>query len=170
MGGRAVTAASRRRQAAVDVDYHFFMVGFQGMWNKRPWPDRRDRTGFISMNQTQILVWTGIKCGLLEVRTEFLDETPAQNDASDQWEEIVEVSLRSPGQPLNVCPPGDASPPEMLGVADLPADDYYRIRFHSAGRDLEPDGYTPEPVERCYLQIWRESEGRDAIVSNGEAR
>jgi hypothetical protein len=134
--------------APVFTEYH----GFQIKDPEGPVADDLDAShnGLVSAYLGDIEVATGIHTGDVEVTVELHAEPPGP---AEGWEEIAELSWRSPSGEALVTP-------LMHDPADLPSLAWqgpgsYRLRVHARGRDTAVDHATGENVVEFYLlQSW----------------
>lgn len=101
----------------------------------------------------------GMHSGQVPVRIEFHDTAPA---VDDDWDDIVEASLDARG------PDATLSTFDEFHEVGLPANGWYRARWHDHGADAgqQHERFDPdEPVvERCLLQLWPAPPAPDVVV------
>ncbi|MFF0837662.1 hypothetical protein ACWDU8_07910 [Streptomyces sp. NPDC003388] len=94
---------------------------------------------------------TGINTGYVRV-TALAQGTPPDERESEDWEEIVEISVHAPAGRLRV---------ESLEFGPVPDAElspsgpgWYRLRVHARGRGRHPDKVSMEPAEDYLLIAW----------------
>ncbi|WP_409097281.1 hypothetical protein [Streptomyces scabiei] len=106
--------------------------------------------GLVSAVDGAIEVSTGIHTGDVRVTVELHAAKP---EPAADWEEIAEISWRSPSGEALVAPPMD-DPVDLPSLASR-GPGHYRLRVHARGRDKAVDHtVVDEVVESYLLQSW----------------
>lgn len=108
---------------------------------------------------------TGLHTGPLPLRVEA---HPAEPGLAEDWDDVVEVPLRTTTAHLVLQAFQDQAP------VRLPAPGDYRVRYCGAGIDegAAADTRSPgsPPVDRYLVQLWPAAPAPDAVVRQGSAR
>lgn len=119
-----------------------------------------DFGSLVSTVPDRALITTGIHTGNVTITLHPAATDPGQDKA--QWDEISEVTFKSTtGEAYLDTTNGPADQDENLAHA---GPGKYRLRVHSRGRDLDPDGVEGdgEPGEEYLIQMWPERGRRRA--------
>ena len=108
-----------------------------------------------------VSILTGAQWGLVAVSAEHFDVEPG--DVSDDWEDVVEVSVESTDR-LSVAPLSDAPVLSWIGQGGS-----FRMRISARGRDLGAGrGYDEldqdVPVEHYLIQTWPAPPAAPAVI------
>ncbi|WP_319242947.1 hypothetical protein [Streptomyces scabiei] len=136
------------RIALVPAEYHLFKISDP----EGPVADDLDSShnGLVSAVDGAIEVSTGIHTGDVRVTVELHAAKP---EPAADWEEIAEISWRSPSGEALVAPPMD-DPVDLPSLASR-GPGHYRLRVHARGRDKAVDHtVVDEVVESYLLQSW----------------
>ncbi|MFF9034255.1 hypothetical protein ACF090_02155 [Streptomyces sp. NPDC014892] len=115
--------------------------------------------GLVAATDGAIEVSTGIHTGDVRVTVELHAQKP---EPAADWEEIAEISWRSPSGEAFVAPPMD-DPVDLPSLA-FQGPGPYRLRVHARGRDTAVDqAVVDEAVESYLLQSWP-AEHQDALL------
>ncbi|MEU8780462.1 hypothetical protein [Streptomyces sp. NPDC048637] len=110
-------------------------------------------------------ILTGINTGVVSVRAQCLDAAPPV-EATD-WEEIVEVSVRSVAGDLYINSGYDITPDD-LPVLNPQGPGWYRMRVHASGRSVNLDGVSDEPVEDYLIAVWPQEPTESVVIRSSK--
>ncbi|WP_329392655.1 hypothetical protein OHA45_37015 [Streptomyces lydicus] len=110
-------------------------------------------------------VLTGINTGLVNVTAQCFDAAPPI-EATD-WEEIVEVSVRSIAGDLRINS-GYSITPDDLPLLNPQGPGWYRMRVHASGRSINPDGVSDEPVEDYLIAVWPQEPAESVVIRSSK--
>ncbi|MEV8550845.1 hypothetical protein AB0L04_13585 [Streptomyces glaucescens] len=133
----------------VPVQYHQFEISDE---EGPAGPDlARAHNGLVRVADGVITVMTGIHTGDIDVTVTLHDTEPAPGNSD--WQEIVDISARSPSGELMIRGIMDDLD-EELPVLSFQGPGDYRLRIHARGRDTAVD-HAPDQVTEWYLiQAW----------------
>lgn len=109
------------------------------------------KNGLVVAQDNAAVIFTGVHTGPVEV-TAQLFTTPPHVEA-EQWEEVVELSVRSTTGRLYLIGLMGETPAGFSNLA-WQGPGVYRIRVHAYGRDTNTDGTAREPTEKYLIQLW----------------
>ncbi|MGI5260882.1 hypothetical protein [Streptomyces angustmyceticus] len=110
-------------------------------------------------------ILTGINTGHVRVAAHCLDTAPPV-EATD-WEEIVEISVRSTAGDLRINS-GYEITPDALPVLNPQGPGWYRMRVHASGRSTNPDGVSEEPVEDYLISVWPQEPAESVVIRSSK--
>lgn len=142
----------RRAAGPVYASYHQFFIGEEEEADLGPAVED-SHNGLVAVLPApgRAVVHAGIHTGDVHVTVTVHRAAPAPDPGP--WEEIAEVSLRSPDGDLRVRG-FFADLPEDLPALSGGGPGDYRVRVHARGRDTAPDD-APEEITEWYLvQAW----------------
>ena len=148
---------ARTRTALVHAEYHLFQITDP----EGPVADDLDMShnGLVAATDGTIEVSTGIHTGDVRVTVELHAQ---RSEPAADWEEVAEISWRSPSGEVRVAPPMD-DPVDLPSLASQ-GPGPYRLRVHARGRDTAVDQtVVDEAVESYLLQSWP-AEHQDALL------
>jgi hypothetical protein len=139
---------------SVPVTHHLYVLTDTDA--EEPDDTTPDPNGLVWINEAgdQANVKTGTSYGPVTITIDILDNAPTTQ--AEGWDDIVEVSMRFTGDGPMI---GSLITDDLTDL-DLAPDTWWRIRFHTRGRDAasaeadyptHPDG---TPMEHHLLQIW----------------
>lgn len=147
------------------VSYRFAYFG--SVWDSPdPPPDLFDHVGGQSNGLCggaipgMLMMLTGLHTGEVPFRLEVLEKEPP---VGDQWEEVVEASLRDVKTAVTLS----TFASEWWREFTLPAAGDYRARYSASGMDEsdDPDRQSEEPErERYLLQLWPAPPSPDVVL------
>lgn len=146
--GNTVNESARTRTALVHAEYHLFQITDP----EGPIANDLDvsHNGLVAAAAGAIEVSTGIHTGDVRVTVELHAAKP---EPAADWEEIAEISWRSPSGEALVAPLMD-DPVDLPSLASR-GPGHYRLRVHARGRDTAVDQtVVDEVVESYLLQSW----------------
>ncbi|MFH8371387.1 hypothetical protein [Streptomyces sp. NPDC018031] len=106
-------------------------------------------------------VSTGIHTGYVRIRAEVLSAAPSVEEAD--WEEIVEISVRSLEGDLRITSDGEITP-DTLPTLNAQGPGWYRVRVHARGRSINPDGVAEEPTEEYLITCWPQGPADHLVI------
>ncbi|MFD5404469.1 hypothetical protein [Streptomyces griseorubiginosus] len=118
------------------------------------------------MSQGALIV-TGINTGYVRVTALAQNTSPLLDQDTEQWEEIVEISLHAPDGRLAL------ESLELGPVANEPSHlspsgpGWYRLRVFTRGREVLRDKVSMEPVEDYLLVTWPEARRESEVLKAG---
>lgn len=129
-----MTLMAQFAQGTIHASHHNFVL----IETDTPGPTRThaDRSnGLIDPQPGGVaLVFTGVHTGEVNVTVDVRDDAPPVN--TEDWEEVVEVSLEAPNGDLWLAGPAAETPSQQLYPLLTPhGPGHYRIRVHARGRD-----------------------------------
>ncbi|MGJ5826506.1 hypothetical protein [Streptomyces ossamyceticus] len=152
-----VNEPARTRTALMHAEYHLFQITDpEGLV-----ADDLDlsHNGLVAATDGAIEVSTGIHTGNVRVTVELHAPRP---EAAADWEEVAEISWRSPSGEALVAPLMD-NPVDLPSLASQ-GPGPYRLRVHARRRDAAVDqAAVDEVVESYLLQSWP-AEHQDALL------
>lgn len=110
-------------------------------------------------------ILTGINTGHVRVTAQCLDAAPPV-EATD-WEEIVEVSVRSIEGDLRINSGYDMTPDDLPAL-NPQGPGWYRMRVHASGRSANPDGVSDEPVEDYLIAVWPQGPAESGVICSSK--
>ncbi|MGA4948413.1 hypothetical protein [Streptomyces lydicamycinicus] len=110
-------------------------------------------------------ILTGINTGHVRVTAQCLDAAPPV-EATD-WEEIVEISVRSVEGDLRINSGYDIAPDD-LPLLNPQGPGWYRMRVHASGRSINPDGVSDEPVEDYLIAVWPQEPAESVVIRSSK--
>jgi hypothetical protein len=105
---------------------------------------------------------TGIAAGPVTVAVRQRVAPPAV--VVDGWEDVVEVSCRAVEDDVVAAGPYDDAP-DLRFAVNPPGAEWFRVRVHARGRDLEYDLVATGPREEYLLVTWPASPEPPAVLS-----
>ncbi|MEU7428589.1 hypothetical protein [Streptomyces sp. NPDC040750] len=158
-----MTEQATHGQQLVPVHYHQFRISDEYGPAGPDLPRRHN--GLIEVEDGIATILTGIHTGDVDVTVTFHTDAPQPGDS--EWEEIVEVSMRSASGDLMVrglMADLDEELPELSFSG--PGD--YRLRVHARGRDTAVD-LAPDDVTEWYLiQVWPAPPQETAVLRQSD--
>ncbi|MCS0605223.1 hypothetical protein NX794_29020 [Streptomyces sp. LP11] len=142
----------------VPVQYHQFQINDE---DGSVGPDLpRSHNGLVEVQDGIATIHTGIHTGDVDVTVTLHTDVPRAGDS--EWDEVVELSLRSVSGELMVRGLMDDLDEELPVLSfDGPGD--YRLRIHARGRDTAIDLAPDEITEWYLIQAWP-AQAHDATV------
>ncbi|WP_162597004.1 hypothetical protein [Streptomyces sp. NEAU-S7GS2] len=110
-------------------------------------------------------ILTGINTGHVRVKAQCLDAAPSV-EAAD-WEEIVEISVRSVAGDLCINSGYDITPDDLPAL-NPQGPGWYRMRVHASGRSINPDGVSEEPVEDYLIAVWPQEPAKSVVIRSSK--
>ncbi|WP_336049493.1 hypothetical protein [Streptomyces sp. CA2R101] len=110
-------------------------------------------------------ILTGINTGHVRVTAQRLDAAPPV-EATD-WEEIVEISVRSVAGDLRINSGYDITPDDLPALSPQ-GPGWYRMRVHASGRSINPDGVSDEPVEDYLIAVWPQEPAESVVIRSSK--
>lgn len=136
-----------KSQATLQISHHLFAI-VDGETPEIPTAEAY-ANGLVEPVKKGACIETGIRSGPVRVTVSIRDDRPAE--VEQEWDEIVEVSVRSRKGDLNIRSIDDWPDLPTVSVSGAGS---YRIRVHARGRDVEAYGYPSQPTEHYLLQVW----------------
>jgi hypothetical protein len=146
-----VSQPARTATAQMETSYHQFIIED---WNSEGFTDPRvaASNGLVGAELGRAVVLVGISVGPVNVTVELFEEPAESVDLTD-WDDIVDISLRSRNGHL-VARGIESNPPQELPELSHAGPGTYRLRVHARGRDTAVDLATFDPVEDYKVSIW----------------
>ncbi|GAA5615394.1 hypothetical protein Spla01_06606 [Streptomyces platensis] len=110
-------------------------------------------------------ILTGINTGPVRVEAHCLDAAPPVE--ATEWEEVVEISVRSTAGDLRINSGYDITP-DALPVLNPHGPGWYRMRVHASGRSINPDGVSDEPVEDYLITVWPQEPAQSVVIRSSK--
>ncbi|BCK73031.1 hypothetical protein Srufu_069840 [Streptomyces libani subsp. rufus] len=110
-------------------------------------------------------ILTGINTGPVRVEAHCLDAAPPVE--ATEWEEVVEISVRSTAGDLRINSGYDITP-DALPVLNPHGPGWYRMRVHASGRSINPDGVSDEPVEDYLITVWPQEPAESVVIRSSK--
>lgn len=105
---------------------------------------------------------TGIAMGPVRVEVQRQDAAPLS--VAGPWEDVVEVSCRAVGAHVLAAGQYDDAPDPGLAL-NPPGTEWFRLRVHARGRDLEYDAVATVPREEYLLIAWPHAPAPPTVLS-----
>ncbi len=105
---------------------------------------------------------TGIAMG--PVRVEVRRQDAAPRGVAGRWEDVVEASCLAVGAHVLAAGQYDDAPDPRFAL-NPPGGEWFRLRVHARGRDLEYDLVAAVPREEYLLVAWPEAPSPPAVLS-----
>jgi hypothetical protein len=143
----------------IDVSHHIFLLAEDGYHPGGVIPEPAN--GLAVGGLECAFIFTGIHTGYVGLTLQIWRRAPKRLDL--EWDEVVEITLRSSGGRVHVATLLGEGVPQSLPSVTPQGAGTYRLRVHARRRDNDIDGAAFQPLEHYMIQIWPSTSAADTV-------